>query len=128
MSIGITDKFKPKNNGTFPIIDAVDVEMPDGTRLSDSINKPNPYLQAEGALQLQPETYYVFGIVNTLSVTLVEADDGRVHEYCFEFIPTEDFDGLTISPEPAWIDTPQIVPGKTHQVSILRGIGVMGCA
>ena len=35
MSIPITDKFKPRNNGTFPLVDAVDVEMPDGTRLSD---------------------------------------------------------------------------------------------
>lgn len=35
MAIGITDKFKPKNNGSFALIDAADVEMPDGTRLSD---------------------------------------------------------------------------------------------
>ena len=35
MSIPITDKFKPRNNGTFPLVDAEDVLMPDGTRLSD---------------------------------------------------------------------------------------------
>lgn len=33
MAIGITGKFKP--DGNFPLIDAVDVEMPDGTRLSE---------------------------------------------------------------------------------------------
>lgn len=33
MAIGITGKFKPK--GDFPLIDAKDVEMPDGTRLSE---------------------------------------------------------------------------------------------
>lgn len=35
MAIEITGKFKPKSGNTFSIIDAVDVEMPDGTRLSD---------------------------------------------------------------------------------------------
>ena len=35
MSIPITDKFKPRNNGGFPLVDAEDVEMPDGTRLGD---------------------------------------------------------------------------------------------
>ena len=35
MSIPITDKFKPKGTGGYALIDAVDVEMPDGSRLSD---------------------------------------------------------------------------------------------
>lgn len=34
MSIPITDKFKPKGIGGYALIDAEDVEMPDGTRLS----------------------------------------------------------------------------------------------
>lgn len=35
MSVEVIDKIKPKNNGDFPIVEAQDVEMPDGTRLSD---------------------------------------------------------------------------------------------
>lgn len=35
MAIELISKIKPKNNGTFPMVDAEDVEMPDGTRLSD---------------------------------------------------------------------------------------------
>lgn len=34
MAIEVIDKIKPKNNGTFPLMDAEDVLMPDGTRLS----------------------------------------------------------------------------------------------
>ena len=34
MSVELIDKIKPKNNGTFPLVDAVDVLMPDGSRLS----------------------------------------------------------------------------------------------
>ena len=33
MAIGITGKFKP--DGNFPLMDAEDIEMPDGTRLSE---------------------------------------------------------------------------------------------
>ena len=36
MAIGITGKFKP--DGNFPLVDAVDVEMPDGTRLPDHLD------------------------------------------------------------------------------------------
>lgn len=34
MAIELIGKIKPKNNGAFPLVDAEDVEMPDGTRLS----------------------------------------------------------------------------------------------
>lgn len=33
MSVELIDKIKPKNNGDFPLVDAHDVAMPDGTRL-----------------------------------------------------------------------------------------------
>lgn len=37
MAIELISKIKPKNNGTFAIVDAVDVEMPDGRRLSEMV-------------------------------------------------------------------------------------------
>ena len=37
MPILLIDKIKPKNNGDFPLVDAVDVEMPNGTRLPDAL-------------------------------------------------------------------------------------------
>ena len=118
----IIDTFKPKNNGKFPVVEAEDVAMPDGTRLSElSVSYP----LSDAANVLEPEQYYVFGEVNSLAVTLAEVDDGKIHEYCFEFIPTEDFTELTITPEPRWVRDPQYPAGKTCQVSIVRGVGVM---
>ena len=35
MAVEVIDKIKPKNNGNFALVDAADVEMPDGSRLSD---------------------------------------------------------------------------------------------
>lgn len=123
MAIGITGKFKPK--GDFPLMDAEDIEMPDGSRLSEY----NLSMKLEdGVSEIQPDTYYVFGEVSKIAVTLAEVDDGKAHEYCFEFVAADDFDGFSITPAPRWTGPVQVVPGKTHQVSILRGIGVMICA
>jgi hypothetical protein len=35
MAIELIDKIKPKNNGSFPMVDAEDVLMPSGKRLSE---------------------------------------------------------------------------------------------
>lgn len=75
-----------------------------------------------------PGYYHVFGEVDSLEVTLAEAGTRMANEYCFEFIPSENFTGLTITPEPSWVSEPQYIAGKTCQVSILRGVGVMVCA
>lgn len=145
MALKLYDKLTP--SGEFALMDAADVEMPGGLRLDkvlsdaeqvlsqtekglseleekvDNISVSYP-LQSEG-VDLQPEQYYTFGEVDSLWVNLVEVEDGKVHEHCFEFIPTEDFTGLTVTPEPKWANEPQYPAGKTCQVSILRGIGVM---
>lgn len=107
-----------------PLLDAHSVEMPDGTRLDElSVSYP---VVTEGA-QLKPETYYVFGEVSSLNLTLVEPEDGKAHEFAFEFIPTKNFSGLSLTPEPKWVVEPQWAAGKTCQVSILRGVGVALC-
>ena len=38
MPIELIDKIKPKNSGTFAMVDAADVEMEDGTRLQEAID------------------------------------------------------------------------------------------
>lgn len=125
MAIELISKIKPKNNGTFALVDAADVEMPDGSRLSDF----NPaYPTAAGAAKIKPGVYYSYGEVSTLAITLEEGADGMANEYLFEFIPTDEFSGLTITPEVKWISEPQYPAGKTCQVSILQGLAVMGCA
>lgn len=94
----------------------------------ESVNAPIVEISATGNVQLTPDTYYVFNDVDSLHVTLTPVYDGKLHEYNFEFVPNENFTSLTITPTPKWACDPQIVPGKTHQVSIMRGIGVMVCA
>lgn len=130
-NVELMAKIKPKGGGTFAVVDAVDVEMPDGTRLPEALENLQgaagyPVVKGEG--EILPEKYYTFSRVDSLSVTLVPVDDAKAHEYCFEFIPSENFTGLSISPEPRWVSEPQFPAGKTCQVSILMGIGVIACA
>ena len=120
MALKIYDTMKPQ--GSYPAVEAADVMMPDGSRLDEiSISYP---IVTDGATDLAPDVYHVFGEVTELTVTLAETNDGKLHEYCFEFIPTEGFTELTITPEPRWANDPQFPAGKTCQVSIVRGIGV----
>ena len=93
---------------------------------ADSVSVAYPIVN--GQTQLLPDRYHVFGEVDDLSITLVEVEDGNAHEYCFEFTPSEFFTGMTITPEPSWVSEPDFVKGQIHQVSILRGVGVMVCA
>lgn len=123
MPIEVIDTIKPKNGQDFPIVDAEHVKMPDGSRLSDF--SAGAYPELEGTAELQPDKYYIFGETTGLSLTLAEADDGRAHEYCFEFIPANGFTGLTISPAVSWATPCVFTIGDIHQVSILRGVGVM---
>ena len=45
MAINLIDKIKPANGGSFPMVDASDVALPDGTRLSGQ-----PVIQTVNAL------------------------------------------------------------------------------
>ena len=133
MALPLADKIKPKNNGTFALVDAKDVEMPDGTRLDEALENfavGVPEVSTGGAEQanIQPDQYYVFGQVNGLRLNLIDVNDGNLHEYQFEFIPTATFSGLTITPGVSWYADPLFETGKVHQVSIMRGVGVMICA
>jgi len=82
-----------------------------------------------GVTNILPDTYYTFGEVDSLTVNLVNTgDSSKICEYCFEFTPSSNFTGLTITPEPRWAHEIRFIPGMTCQVSVLRGIGVMICA
>lgn len=120
MAITLTTTIEASDD--FPLLKAKDVEMPDGSRLSElSVSYP----MEEAKTDILPERYYAFGEVDHLEINLIEVDDDKAHEYYFEFIPTEDFTELTVTPTPKWAREPQYPAGKTCQVSVLRGIGVM---
>lgn len=74
MAIGITGKFKPKGN--FPLMDAVDIEMPDGTRLSEYNGFPGVTEADNGKI---PQ------VVNG-EIVLVSVKDSDIATYIDEYI------------------------------------------
>lgn len=79
--------------------------------------------------EIQPNVYYRFGEVATLTITLAAAaDDAYTNEYIFEFISGATATTLTLPDTIKWVAEPSIEASKTYQVSIMNGIGVIGGA
>lgn len=115
MSIELIDKIKPKNNGTFPLVDACDVEMEDGRRLEDAVKThtaseiPDDGVLAVGVL-------YFLGEAESITVAFPEtANCGDIIYLSFEsgIIPTV----LTITTDNyAGLDNFIIQPEFTYEI------------
>lgn len=79
MAIELIGKIKPKNNGGFAMVDASDVEMPDGSRLSDQ--------DFGGGLPevSEADNGKIFTVVNG-ELILVPVADSSVKTYVDEYI------------------------------------------
>lgn len=91
MSIELIDKIKPKNNGTFSLVDACDVEMPDGSRLDEAMDtRTSTTIPNDGVLKVG--ILYFFGEVETLSFGIPDtARPGDMFYFSFSSgtVPTE---------------------------------------
>lgn len=76
--------------------------------------------------ELAPNTFYKWGEIAALSITLATPTNETItNEYCFEFVSGETATMLTVPDTIRWAQEPSIDAGKTYQVSILNGIGVI---
>lgn len=135
-TIELISGIKQANDQDFPLVEASAVQVDDtGKRLdaeldaisADANIKVYPLVES-ATTTLEPDKYHVLGVVNELTLTLQDAQDGYAHEYCFEFTTGDEFLGMSITPEPKWFNDFEIEPNKTYQASILRGIGVIAGA
>lgn len=80
---------------------------------------------------LTPNVFHVWGTVSTLTLSLATGEVGYVQEYMFEFTSGSTATTLTLPSTLKWIngvEPSSIEAGKTYQVSIMNGIGVIGGA
>ena len=107
---GSVKQYIDDSTSAYPIVDTIeDIPLVDETYYS-----------------LDPETYYVFGVIDSLPVYCNDPGDGKIHEFVFEFTPSETFTGITFgSTAPSWATPVQLPVGRVCQVSIMRGVGVM---
>lgn len=68
MSIELIDKIKPKNNGSFSLVDACDVEMGNGERLEEAMqNHCDSVIPGDGVLKVG--ILYFLGEVEDITVS-----------------------------------------------------------
>ena len=79
----------------------------------------------DATAELLPNTFYRWGEIAALSITLGAETEGITNEYCFEFVSGSTATTLTVPDTIRWAQEPSIEAGKTYQVSILNGIGVI---
>ena len=101
------------------------VNIPSGGTSGGTVGYP-VVSTAHASEELAPNTYYRWGEIATLTITLAEsADTGVTNEYCFEFVSGETPTTLSVPDTVKWVKEPNVEAGKTYQVSILNGIGVI---
>ena len=80
----------------------------------------------DATAELLPNTFYRWGEIAALSITLeTPTNEAITNEYCFEFVSGSTATTLTVPDTIRWAQEPSIEAGKTYQVSILNGIGVI---
>lgn len=97
----------------------------DLTKKADKIATENV---AEDTKELQPNKYYIFGEVATLTITLAAGEENVLAEYMFEFTSGTTPTKLSLPEDVKWIGESTIEASKTYQVSIVNNIAVMGGA
>lgn len=101
------------------------VNIPSGGTSGGTVGYPVVVMTASAA-ELTPNTYYKWGEAAALDITLAEpADTGVTNEYCFEFVSGETATTLSVPDTVKWVKEPNVEAGKTYQVSILNGVGVI---
>jgi hypothetical protein len=73
---------------------------------------------------LEPNTYYSFGEVATLTVNFAEGDSAKYEEYMFNFTSGETPTVLTLPSSVQWANELTIEANKRYEVSIVDNIGL----
>lgn len=82
-------------------------------------------VMTDATAELTPNTFYKWGEIAALTITLGAETDGVTNEYCFEFVSGDTATTLTVPDTIRWAQEPTIDAGKSYQVSILNQIGVI---
>lgn len=105
-------------------------EIPDVSKLttkeelSAKMDKVSTESVYENTKELAPGKYYIFGEVETLTLTLAAGEEGKLAEYMFEFTSGATPTTITDIAGIEWKgDT--IEANKVYQASISRGIGIL---
>lgn len=83
---------------------------------------------SENIKEIQPNIFYQFGEIETLTITLAEEIPNIYNEYMFQFTSGATSTTLNLPESIKWIGSNTIEPNKIYQVSIVNNLAVMGGA
>ena len=75
--------------------------------------------------ELSPNTYYKWGEMSILTITLGSEIAGIVNEFCGEFVSGETATTFSVPESVSWPNGLTVDANKTYQFSIVNGIGVI---
>ena len=82
--------------------------------------------QSVNSASLDPNMFYVFGTVSSLTISLYSPDSATEYaEYMFQFTAGSGGCTLTVPSSVTWREAPAIRAGKTYQCSILNNKGII---
>lgn len=79
----------------------------------------------DAAKELSPNTYYKWGEMSALTITLSAETTGIVNEFCGEFVSGTTPTTFSVPESVAWPNGLTVESNKTYQFSIVNGIGVI---
>lgn len=89
-------------------------------------NKISVVQTSASTIEINPNTFYKFGEVASLTITLASITDNTIYnEYMFEFVSGTTATTLTLPSSIKWLETPTIDANKIYQCSIVDNIGLL---
>lgn len=94
--------------------------------ISGKANKINVVQTSASTIEINPNTFYKFGEVASLNITLATITDNTIYnEYMFEFVSGSTATTLTLPSSIKWLETPTIDANKIYQCSIVDNVGLL---
>lgn len=94
--------------------------------ISGKANKISVVQTSTSTIEINPNTFYKFGEVTELNLTLSEiTDTTQLNEFMFEFVSGDTATTLTLPSSVKWLETPTIEANKIYQCSIVNNVGVL---
>ena len=107
-------------------LDKADTALQSHQDISGKANKISVVQTSTSTIEINPNTFYKFGEVSSLNITLAAITDTSVlNEYMFEFVSGTTATTLTLPDTIKWLETPTIESNKIYQCSIVNNIGIL---
>ena len=107
-------------------LDKADTALQSHQDISGKANKISVVQTSTSAIEINPNTFYKFGEVASLNITLASITDNTIYnEYMFEFVSGTTATTLTLPSSIKWLETPTIDANKIYQCSIVDNVGLL---